>query len=159
LASTTQSAGQSLALDYDIYAEGEAELGWLNCTLNLTASSGPIQLDAAVEQLASLLCTRLLEAHLEPGHVKLLASSGSAVTLANWVASDAPVELSLKSDAQVTSAQLLINARVAGDPELLTDIVHSSVDKWAELNHFMCEIAHMQHFRPARPVPVHRYAE
>ncbi len=159
LASPFQPAVPAMAIDYDTYAEGEAELGWLNCTVNLTASSRSFQLDGAVEQLASLLCTSLLQSELEPGHVKLLASSGSTVAIANWVASDAPVELSLKSEAQVHEAELLINARVAGDPVVLTQIVRHSLDKWAELNQFVCEITHMQHFRPSRPVPVHRYTE
>ena len=156
LACKSQPAGPSLDIDYDTYAEGEAELGWLNCTVNLTASGGLFQLDVAVVQLAEMLCTRLTHACLEPGHVKLLASSDSSVAVANWVASDAPVELSLQSKAQVNSAKLLINARVAGDPDVLTEIVRESISKWAERNQTVCEILHMQHFRPGRPVPVHR---
>ena len=34
-----------LDIDYDIYAEGEAELGWLNSSVHLTTADAPFALD------------------------------------------------------------------------------------------------------------------
>src|SRR5437879_10550663 len=39
IASTEQAAGQAMAVDYEVYADGEALLGWLNCTVALEAAT------------------------------------------------------------------------------------------------------------------------
>ena len=51
---------------------------------------------------------------MEPGHVKVLASAEGDTAVANWVASDAPVELSVASGAIVLAADVLVNVRVHG---------------------------------------------
>ncbi len=40
LASAEQPGGETMAVDYEIYADGEALLGWLNCTVALAAAGG-----------------------------------------------------------------------------------------------------------------------
>ena len=40
LASAEQPGGQAMAVDYEVYAEGESLLGWLNCTVALGAGAG-----------------------------------------------------------------------------------------------------------------------
>ncbi|MEO2049671.1 MAG: GTP-binding protein [Pirellulales bacterium] len=162
LAETPSPSQIALTIDYDTYAQGEAELGWLNATVELTACDSKTpptswDLDACLQQLANGLRDSLLQSRLEPGHVKLLVSSGSHVAMAHWVASHEPVEFSLRSEAHVTDAQLLINARVAGDPDVLTQIVQQLLASWARSCQLVCTISHLEHLRPGRPVPVHRW--
>ena len=159
LAATPPPNPTGLAIDYDTYAQGEAELGWLNATVELTALDGQTSwdLDACLEQLAGRLRDALLQSRLEPGHVKLLVSSGSHVAIAHWVASDVPLEFSLRAAAQVPRAQLLINARVACAPEVLQEIVVQALTDWASCCQLSTTISHLEHLRPGRPVPVHRY--
>jgi Ni2+-binding GTPase involved in maturation of urease and hydrogenase len=163
LAETPSPSQIALTIDYDTYAQGEAELGWLNATVELAASDSKIpttswDLDACLQQFANGLRDSLLQSRLEPGHVKLLVSSGSQVAMMHWVASHEPVEFSLRSEAHVTDAQLLINARVAGDPDVLTQIVQQLLASWARSCQLTCTISHLEHLRPGRPVPVHRWS-
>ena len=94
---------------------------------------------------------------MEPGHVKVLASSGTSTAVANWVASDTPVELSVASNLDVTNANALVNVRVHGDPDTLAQLVQASIAKVAKPLNLTYQLSEVQHFRPARPEPTHRY--
>ncbi len=146
----------ALEIDYDTYAEGEAALGWLNCGVQFSADQ-PWSLDALVLQLVTQFSSLLLEAGMEPGHVKVLASADQATAVANWVASDDPAELSVASNVEVTAADALVNVRVHGDPDDVAALVESAVDTVATANDLNGQLSEVQHFRPGRPEPTHRY--
>jgi hypothetical protein len=148
-------------VDYDIYAEGEAELGWLNCTVRL--SGGKFELDVIVKELVERIANACSIVDAEPAHLKILGHSkaeqgGDATAIANLVGSGIGVELSLASHATVDSAVLTVNARVAIAPETLTEIVASEAAALAEDHQLKHEVREMQSFRPGRPVPTHRMA-
>lgn len=148
-------------VDYNTYAEGEAALGWLNASVyfSLPADNQKTwSLDELTEKLVSQLSQALCDADMEPGHVKVLAAADSVTAVANWVASNAPVELSVASGANVLAADVLVNVRVHGDPEVLAQLVEKSVEQIAQQAGLACDLTSVQHFRPGRPVPVHRYA-
>ncbi len=166
---------QPLDIDYDTYAEGEAALGWLNCGVRFTSKT-QWSLDELVQRLVTQFSQTLLATNLEPGHVKVLATaepttkptgelaSAGGITnippttaIANWVASDAPIELSLASHQNTTNANALINVRVHGDPDTLAEIVKTSVAEVATSLDLIYELSEVQHFRPGRPEPQHRY--
>jgi len=145
-----------LDIDYDTYAEGEAALGWLNCAVRFTSETES-PLDKLVERLVSQFSKTLLAANIEPGHVKVLATAGSSTAVANWVASDAPVELSIASNLKAVTADVLVNARVHGDPDALAEMVKTSVAEVAASLGLGYKLSRVQHFRPGRPEPQHRY--
>ena len=60
-----------LELDYDIYAEGEAELGWLNSSLKVTAISA-FELDALLLDIIERMRIRLAELNGETAHLKTI---------------------------------------------------------------------------------------
>jgi len=161
LAADAPPAGKPLDIDYDIYAEGEAALGWLNCTVRFSSPqktpNKTWSLDEIPQQLVSGVSRALQAAAVEPGHIKVLASAGAATAVANWVASDAPVELSVASNLEVRDADVLINARAHGSPEDLAQHVRQTVAELAKRHGLTSEIRSIQHFRPSRPEPVHRY--
>ncbi len=155
LAAPRQPPSGSLEIDYDIYAEGEAELGWLNCQASVTAES-PFPLDDCLLGLTTDLRDALRAAHLEPAHLKIYGEHAGDAAVANLVGRDVPPELSLASEVSVPAAQLVVNARVAGAPETLEQLVRSSLEHWARGRRLTCEVTGMQRFRPGRPVPTHR---
>ena len=164
LAADSSPIEQPLDIDYDTYAEGEAALGWLNCGIQLTSvDATPWSLDDLVQRLVEQFSATLQDADMEPAHVKVLASSepasigGATTAVANWVASDAPVELSVASHLNVTTANVLVNARVHGDPDRLADLVSTSIADVAAVLKLSYQLAEVQHFRPGRPEPTHRY--
>ena len=165
LADDPDRDGPAMDVDYDRYAQGEAEMGWLNATVRMETSD-PKEAEWAIDAVALELvdaCSRgLLDADAEPGHVKVLASAaladgGLATAVANWVASDEPIELSVRSRASVPAADMLVNARVSGAPDMLAGVVERAARNVAGDRGLLCRVADMQHFRPGRPEPTHRY--
>ena len=160
------TADPPLEIDYDLYAAGEAEMGWLNATVRMVSAErgqASWSLDHAVQELVEAVSEALRLANAEPGHVKVLGSAalvdgGLATSVANWVASDAPVELSVGSAQRVDAADLLINARVSGDPAMIADAAERAATQVAQRHALICRMADVQQFRPARPEPTHRYS-
>jgi Ni2+-binding GTPase involved in maturation of urease and hydrogenase len=144
-----------LDIDYDTYAEGEAELGWLNATAHLKSDRAfaidPI-LTSVVDQLR-----RGLQG--EVAHLKVIGlEEGGAFGVANLVSSASPAELSLPSNAEAREADLIVNARVATDPaELERDVQRVVRDVCGEAG-IAVAFRQSQSLRPGRPTPTHRYA-
>src|SRR5205823_13499623 len=71
-----------LAIDYDTYAEGEAELGWLNCTAAVRPSR-PIDLDDLLMDVIVRLRIALAGHGAEVAHLKVIGLSGDGFGVAN----------------------------------------------------------------------------
>jgi Ni2+-binding GTPase involved in maturation of urease and hydrogenase len=143
-----------MEVDYDVYAEGEAELGWLNCQVRVVG--GSFALDGLVVRLVAALQQSLAEAGSEPAHLKVLGQSQQNFAIANLVVSDAPPELSLASEMRTSAAELIVNARVATDPADLERVVAEVVERVGREFGVQTSISGMQRFRPGRPTPTHR---
>ena len=118
-------------VDYAVYAEGEAELGWLNCQMKATAAE-PFWLDDLVERVVTGVGQGLDDAGTEIAHLKVLGQTLTSAAVANRVSSDSQTDLSLASEIQTASADLLVNARVAASPAQLSAIVKSVADRVAD---------------------------
>jgi hypothetical protein len=146
-----------LELDYDIYAEGEAELGWLNTNLQVTADA-PFSLDELLVGIVERLREALIACDAEAAHLKAIGLWEGAHGVANLVSNDSAADLSLPSDCETRIADLVVNARVAIAPEQLEAEVKTAVE--AAANEFSGKVTwrQTQSFRPGRPVPTHRFA-
>jgi Ni2+-binding GTPase involved in maturation of urease and hydrogenase len=144
-----------MEVDYDIYAEGEAELGWLNCQVQVSSPQA-FSLDAFVLRVVARLRDAFLEQSAEPAHLKVLGQSQANNAIANLVGSEVAPELSLAAEVQVHSAELTVNARVAFDPLELETLVKTAVEQVAGEFQAACVVSGMQRFRPGRPTPTHR---
>lgn len=156
LESAPPAQSRTPEVDYDVYAAGEAELGWLNCRVEVHGAGRSFALDEALVDLVERLARAFRAASAEPAHLKVLASADEATAIANLVSSDAAVELSLASGATVDRAELTVNARIAVAPEVLSGLVEREVAAWAAEHGWSQTIGDLQSFRPGRPVPTHR---
>ena len=147
-----------LDLDYDIYAEGEAELGWLNSSFVATGDQ-EFSLDELLVGIVQNLKQTLGDRGAETAHLKTIGLWEGYHGVANLVSSDSPAELSLASDCQTKTAEVVVNARVAIDPEALEQCVRQSIDSVCGRLHLAFEFRRSQSFRPGRPVPTHRFGE
>ncbi len=154
LESPSPAHASLMDVDYEVYAEGEAELGWLNA--RGVAQGASFELDELVRQLTRRLAVRLAGRQMEAAHVKILAESGPDVALANLVSSDSDAELSVASGVRVKRADVTINARVAGAPDILKGEVEATCREVAEALAITLPLESVHHFRPAPPVPTHR---
>jgi Ni2+-binding GTPase involved in maturation of urease and hydrogenase len=144
-----------IELDYDVYAAGEAELGWLNAQLRVTAES-PFVLDDLLLDLIRELQQSLAAVGAETAHLKTIGLAEGAYGVANLVSSFTPPELSIASQCRVTDAQVVVNARVAVDPAELEQFVRATVDQVCGRYGASAQMNSVQSFRPGRPVPTHR---
>lgn len=145
-------------VDYDLYAEGEAELGWLNSSLWVNGQTA-FELDPLLLDLLHRLHAALTAHQAETAHLKAIGLCEGAFGVANLVASTARPELSLPSRAVVPRAQLVVNARVATAPDLLEQLVQQAISASCAAHACRAEFQSMQSFRPGRPVPTHRLLE
>ena len=148
----------TIDLDYDIYAEGEAELGWLNSQLDVTSTT-PFELDAFLMNLIHGLQKRFVELGAEAAHLKTIGLFEGFYAVANLVSNETGAELSLPSGAIVQAANVVINARVRLDPVLLEKCVREQIAATTQKYSALGTIMALQSFRPGRPVPTHRMTD
>jgi Ni2+-binding GTPase involved in maturation of urease and hydrogenase len=146
-----------LDIDYDVYAEGEAELGWLNSAVVLE-SKNPFLLDALLLDVVGTLQTALRRRGAEVAHLKAISLADGPFGVANLVSSATKPELSLASRAEIDRADLIVNARVAMDPAELEVVVREAIAAACEKLGISASVGQTQSFRPGRPQPTHRYA-
>jgi G3E family GTPase len=159
LASESQTATTAMKLDYEIYAEGEALLGWLNCTVNLRARKA-FAANLFLTLLAGEVQKRLKDQKAEIAHLKMtLKTDGDsrAVAAANVVRNDAAPELSPPLRQGVRNAQLTINLRAEAAPDVLGAAIREGLIASAAAFPGLCAtLDHLEHFRPGKPMPTHR---
>lgn len=146
-----------LDIDYDTYAEGEAELGWLNASVRLKAEK-PFDLDALLTAILRQLAGVCRAHGGEVAHLKLIGmDDAGAFGVGNVVSSDTEPKLSLASGLKPREADLIVNARVAMDPAVLEAEVRRVVAEECGKAGVAAEFRTSQSLRPGRPVPTHRY--
>lgn len=142
-------------VDYDVYADGEAELGWLNATVAVTAEQ-PLPIDDVAVRTIDLIRERLESLDAEPAHLKILCSSGTQVAVANLVSSDTATMLSVSSQSGGNPLTLIINARVCLAPDALQQTIIDAVQTLGTEFQAAPTIESVESFRPGRPVPTYR---
>ncbi len=147
-----------LDIDYDTYAEGEAELGWLNSSVRVIATEA-FALDSFLLDIVSGLQSALKGSGAEIAHLKAIGLWEGFFGVANLVNSDGKAVLSLPSNCNVKETDLIVNARVAIDPAVLQTHVEEVVRKVCASRSAQAKEAKTQSFRPGRPTPTHRYTE
>jgi G3E family GTPase len=148
-----------LDIDYDTYAEGEAELGWLNASAHLSADQ-PFEIDPILVRVIGDLQSSLARLGGEVAHLKVIGlEEGGGFGVANLVSSSSVPELSLPSNLRARELDLVVNARVAVGPAELEREVHRVVREVCAGAGVGVTFRQTQSLRPGRPTPTHRFAE
>ncbi len=151
---TRTDAGRNLAdVDYDVYAEGEAALGWLNATYELEGTA--IDGDRFVPDLLTALSRRFDRATAAVGHVKAMFVTGDGSVLGNLTG--AASALTVRGTAAITDrARFIVNARVQLPPEALADALRGSLASVCEERIRAVQVE-WHCLSPGLPKPTHRY--
>ena len=146
-------------VDYDVYAEGEALLGWLNATFRLSAST-PFDGNRFLQRLADAVRDRLADAGIEIAHFKmtLAPDTGNDLAVLNLVRTDGRSESLHRLADELTEGELIVNLRAEGDPEQLNAMALDGLEQAARETGITATVEHSEHFRPGRPEPTHRMA-
>ena len=147
-------AGRRLAVvDYDIYAEGEAVLGWLNTTIEL--SGEPTDWDTYAGKLMQHLSQEFDSRKASVGHVKMILEAGDDFLMANLTGLNNT--LNFRGSAGTSSeARLTLNARVEMPPEELEQIVRKALAAISKAN-LKSRIIALRSLSPGRPNPTFRF--
>jgi len=154
----TPDGGPAMELNYDLYAEGEALLGWLNCSVRLAAGS-PFDANQTLLGLARRIRDEIAARGHEIAHLKMTLDSEDgtgSLSVVSLVRSDAEPDLRESLLDRVDGGALTINLRAEADPEFLKAVVERSLA--SVTGGVRATMEHLEHFRPARPQPVHRDA-
>jgi len=146
-----------LVIDYQIYGDGEALLGWLNATVRL--DGGPFDGNAWLRDLAGRIHRRLDAHDIEIAHLKMTLSPGDEggdLAVLNQVRNEQGAELSHELMDEVEGGDLIVNLRAEGDPELLLAVATQALDDSSQASGLTHRVEHIEHFRPGQPNPTYR---
>lgn len=157
---SSDKAGMRIAdIDYDIYAEGEAALGWLNAEITLAANKCCVP---DWRLLCLFLVQRIQDTCRERktpvGHIKMLMTTGDKTCAVNLTCLKGKIDLRGEVDESRPKARLVVNARVEMPPEDLERLLRENLDMLLK-GRVKIDYRRLQSFRPGRPVPTHRYRE
>jgi Ni2+-binding GTPase involved in maturation of urease and hydrogenase len=144
----------AMAVDYDLYAEGEALLGWLNARARMVSPS-PLDGNAFLMALARELLRRLEARGIPIAHLKMTLepSSGSDLASVSLTRNDEQPQATHALDAPLTDGRLVVNLRAEADPERLQAEVREAL---GAIDPPRVELISVAAFRPGRPSPTHR---
>ena len=151
----TDAGKRLVEVDYDVYAEGEAVLGWLNTTIEL--SGRETDWDTFARELMQNLSRQFDSMKASVGHVKMLIESGENYLIGNLTGRNET--LNFRSSAGISSeARLTLNARVEVSPEALEEMVLKTLDT-IKGTHLRKKIVALRCLSPGRPNPTFRFEQ
>lgn len=148
------NAGQHIAeVDYDVYAEGEAVLGWLNSTIEIGGEM--TDWDVFAKDLMKDFSSRFDEMKAYVGHVKMMLESGENYMMGNLTGKGETLNFR-GSAGKGTKARLTFNARVEMSPDALEQIVYKTLDANLKGN-LKAKTVAFKCLSPGRPNPSFRF--
>jgi Ni2+-binding GTPase involved in maturation of urease and hydrogenase len=146
----------AMEVDYDIYADGEALLGWLNARASFTADPA-INGDELMLELMGRLKKQLAARGVEIAHCKMSVESGRPSDFAaiSLTSTNSEPSVTWSSSVALREGQFILNLRAEADPDLLRNEVMTALFTFPRVSMKMEEISA---FRPGRPTPTHRMA-
>jgi hypothetical protein len=127
LAGEIQSGGGILDLDYERYARAEAALAWLNCRVAFRPAT-PLSPASVLGPLLDGLDAALAAAGLRVAHLKAMDNSPAGWLKASITRSgEEPMVEGMLDASPAAVHDLLLNARVAGEPAELRRIVEEQL--------------------------------
>jgi tetratricopeptide (TPR) repeat protein len=154
-----QPASNPMELDYNLYAEGESLLSWLNASARVTAQR-PFDGRQLLMYIASEIHTRLVSMGYEVAHLKMSLSDAAheqEMAVLNLVRNDFQPEIVLSNLQPLTGGSLTINIRAEAPPEWLKVVTLDAIERRTQTYESLSiEVEKLVNFRPPRPQPTHR---
>ncbi|MGF1448570.1 MAG: GTP-binding protein [Opitutales bacterium] len=147
-------------VDYEVYAEGEGMLGWLNATVGLKAKSDSDGLAHGRAFFARLIACLLAEG-AEIAHAKAYLATRAQCLRLNRI--DRRADFTQQRDhgrARMSPGEALleINVRALTSPQVLRTHLQAQLQSSQAGAGVRFELKAMAAFRPAAPQPTHRFA-
>lgn len=145
--------GDSLDINYNVYAEGESKLAWLDKSILIQTplGDGAFLARAIIRSIFDQLQTR----NYKIGHLKFFLDGGDWWEKISFTAMSTSGEIRIRHE-QVRQLKILINARVQTDPKALKDLVDEVIEMMEKSNGCTISTEKESVFKPGFPMPVHR---
>jgi G3E family GTPase len=147
----------TMDVDYDVYAQGEALLGWVN--MSWTLYGDEFDGNRMLVNLLESIHSRLGSTHqIAIAHLKgtIVPDQGNDLAVANLVREDGQVEQAYVLVESLSKGELTVNLRAEADPEALSKAVEESLQKSCQEFKVSATEIHSSAFRPLPPTPTHR---
>ncbi|MEI6518920.1 MAG: GTP-binding protein [bacterium] len=142
-------------VDYNVYAEGEAILGWLNASAKVTAATKADWKEFSLDLLNKIQQVAASQ-EADIAHVKLSLTAPTGQYVANLTSTTGTPAIRGEITGNPQVATLVINARVEMTPEKLQAIIEDTLNKKSNEN-LAIQIETIRSLSPGRPTPTHRY--
>lgn len=143
-----------LEIDYERYGRAEARLAWGNFVFEVRSPHGDaFALSEWVTEVLKRVAAECRAGGHRVGHVKARLESEEGTATGNLVSEAAPPLLQDGAGIRAREVTAVVNARVACEPEALSEMVQSAASAAAGTE---WRLTSASVFRPAQPVPVHR---
>lgn len=147
---------KSLDLNYDTYGKGESRLAWLDKSIIIDSSRG----DAIhiAQQIIRSIFDQIHAYHLVIGHLKFFVSSANRHQKISFTTTTSSADIKLKEE-KTNQTELLINARVQTDPDVLKQLIDDILKKIEQV--YACQIHRKKWsaFKPGYPRPTYRITD
>jgi G3E family GTPase len=146
-----QSAGmlQSLSIDYDIYAAGEAMLAWFDQELEIySADNNALQ---QAEDLINNIYKKINEHQYIIGHLKFLINGAVKISFTSNTQPDVAIKIE-----PAASVALLINIRVQTEPEIIEQLIAAALQETEMQSGCKIVVNSLSTFQPGYPRPAYR---
>lgn len=144
----------TLDLDYDLYAKGEAILGWLDQRILIETKD--YSASSVARQLMSTIYTKIKDENYPVAHLKFLCDDGSKKSKISYTALDEVSKEIFLIDHRTNKISVLINARIQVDSSQLEQIVSGAIQQITHQTGSKMTVDRKAAFQPAYPKPVHR---
>ncbi len=154
---------RSLNIDYDVYAAGEARLGWVDREYQLSADA-----DRMASVLAAILKRWVELIHTNRwvnGHIKVVVSGVNgphklSLAQSGEVVVDQDLEIFLKSTVtQTGNLMILLNMLVEDKPDHILQAMHAGIRAVTGEMNATCQITRSFERVPGYPTPTHRITD
>jgi G3E family GTPase len=153
------SSGPAMDVDYEVYAEGEALLGWLNAALTLEADD-EVDGNQLLLDLASSIQDKLGANGREIAHLKmtLAPDDGSGeLAVVNLTRTDSKPETAQTLLDELQTGELIVNLRAEAEAGELAGALEQSLQELST-SALRLKQEHLEFFAPGKPEPEVRLA-
>jgi len=144
-------------IDYERYAQAEAEMGWLNAEADLIFPSPVDGRDIAV-RMALGMADGITGRKAKIGHLKLLAVGETGGVKAGISIAGQGGQLDGSFAGPVSRLHVTLNARATVSPGDLAEIATSLLADLRRGDAAKTDVLYLNTFRPGPPNPSHRYS-
>ncbi|MBO2537222.1 GTP-binding protein [Rummeliibacillus suwonensis] len=156
---TTELGGDKvLDIDYNLYAEGEAQLAWMNILGDLSAEQD-IDPHGWVQNFLSKLNTHFLRENMAIAHLKVHVGFEDGYVKASMVQTGKKPTFTEQNVHRGKNFRVVLNIRIEATPAILNLVVADVIGELNKEFKTQWKATYEECFSPLPPKPVHRLSE